>query len=120
MFAEAVRQLRRRGHTRPVTNLIAVQAVASLGLLANMGATVLAQVDDPSNLAPWVSGGGAAAAIGALVYMAKLISDGKLVAVNTADREQKLFELIKDANEREDECIEQREVYRSFLIGRHQ
>lgn len=104
--------------------------VTALVGVVSMSAPVVAQTG--SELGPWVSGGGAAAAVGALVYMAKLLADGKLVAINTAERERydqdalkQMGELVKKGMSREDvlaelveDCKEREDVFRSFLVGR--
>lgn len=94
-------------------------AIASslAGTVASGVGFLLAQTPGGAdNLAPYVSGGGAAAAVAGLVYIAKKLASGELVAVPIAnvmkqqeDRERKLSELLEDGKERED-------VYKSFLL----
>ena len=53
-----------------VDHLVAAIAIAAVGVLAQASALVLAAASGDA-VTPWVSGGGAAAAVGGLVYMAK-------------------------------------------------
>lgn len=90
---------------------------AAIGIVASNLGVLLAQ-STGSDVAPWLSGGGAAAAVAGLAYIAKKIASGELVAVqigqiirDSAEREKGLSQLVKEAHERE-------EVLRTILIGK--
>lgn len=62
---------------------------------------------------PWVQGGSATLAVGALAYIAKLFAQGKLVARDSAEAEKKLAEtnaelvdIIKTSAIREDRLFD--------------
>lgn len=62
---------------------------------------------------PWVQGGSATLAVGALAYIAKLFAQGKLVARDSAEAEKKLAEtnaelvdIIKASTLREDRLFD--------------
>lgn len=84
---------------------------------AAVGNMVLA-VTEGNDVAAWLSGGGAAAAVAGLAYIAKRLASGELVAVPLArviehadKREERLLALLDDANQRED-------AYRALLVSR--
>lgn len=85
-----------------VTTLVGA-ALSSFGWL-------LAQTagDTGADFGPWVSAGGSATAVAGIVYIAKLMADGKLVARDPAASEQRLtsltetsHQLVIDAHQRE-------------------
>lgn len=82
---------------------------AALGTVLAAAGSVFAAANNTTDFTPWVSGGGAAAAVGGLVYIAKKLADGSLVAYPVADlhrqsdeRERQLHELVDDSRQRED------------------
>lgn len=84
--------------------VVAALGTATLGLVAN----VLGQVAEGAALGPWAQVGGIATAVGALAYVAKLLADGRLVALPIAEmqkasevRERRLEELVQEGAERE-------------------
>jgi hypothetical protein len=100
-----------------VASLPVAVATSLGGAVVGLG-SVLAQVGNDSDLGPWVSGGGAFAAVSGLVYVAKKFADGSIVARDVAEseraathREDELKALIKEGRDRED-------GYRAFLMGR--
>jgi hypothetical protein len=114
-------------HGLPLIKVVLAATFSFAGAAASIGA-VIAEVGG-TDLGPWVSGGGAAAAVGGLVYVAKKFASGDVVAFPVADvvfklqeqheREdqrhrtemQKLHDVIKDSNDRED-------GYRAWLLNR--
>ena len=93
-------------------------ATSTAGTVATAVGYLLATTSGTDTLAPYVSGGGAAAAVAGLVYIAKKLASGELVAVPISDvmkqqerREATLLVLVEEGRERED-------VYKSFLLGR--
>lgn len=94
--------------------VIGALVLAVGGAVTTISGALLAASGD--SVGPWVSGGGAAAAVGGLVYVAKKFAAGELAAVNLTElveqivgllrdsqaREARLHEIIEDAKERED------------------
>lgn len=79
------------------------------GLLTNVGTAAALAAQTGTDLAPILSGSGAAAAVGGLAYVVKKFAAGELVAFPLAsvtqasiERERKLQELIEQSRERED------------------
>ena len=102
----------------PMQQVAAAIATSLIGAFLSFGAWFVAQTTGTDTLAPYVSGGGAAAAVAGLVYIAKKLASGELVAVpiahlmeSSAKREDTLQKLLDDSKERED-------VMRAFLVGR--
>lgn len=54
------------------------------------------------SFAPYAAGGGSAAAVAGLVYMARKLTNGELVAFPVKQRDEELVRLITDAKQRED------------------
>lgn len=93
-------------------------ATSILGAVISVATWLYAQTSGTDTLAPYVSGGGAAAAVAGLVYIAKKLASGELVAVPIADvmkqqatREEKLLEMLDEAKDRED-------AFKAFLYQR--
>lgn len=91
-------------------------ATSAVGVIVGAGA-FFAQAASP-DVAPYVSGGGAFAAVGGLVYVTKKVVSGELVALPVGD-------LVKNANHREDELVRilrdaaaREDDYRTFLLAR--
>jgi hypothetical protein len=90
-----------------VAHALVALAISGAGLVATLlGATSPAP---PSDVSTWVSAGGATAAVGGLVYVARLLAAGKLVSYpveqlqqDSRRREDTLAHLVADANSRED------------------
>lgn len=70
------------------------------------------------NLAPWATGGGAAAAVGGIVYIARLMATGRLVARDTAVAEASLTKLAADLVELVKASAARETDYRRLLIER--
>lgn len=105
----------------PVHQVAAAIASALVGVIASTLGSVLllAQTTGTDTLAPYVSGGGAAAAVAGLVYIAKKLASGELVAVPIAnvmrqqeEREKVVLRLLEEERERAD-------VFKTFLVGRN-
>lgn len=80
------------------------RAVAALSIAGagNLGLIATAAAAEPtSTLAPWIQGGGSAAAVGGLVYMARLIANGRLVPREVKDTEDDLRSDAMAAGQRE-------------------
>lgn len=75
-------------------------AVTSLGVLASIAAQATGGGGD---LAPYVSGGGAAAAVAGIVYLGRLMANGKLVSRDVAAE----IELLKAMNSTLSELVAQ-------------
>jgi hypothetical protein len=84
--------------------LVSAISTAVLGVTAST-AGLLAQAAAP-DVAPWVSAGGATAAVGGLVYVARLLASGELVASPVADRERDLRRLVHQSERREERLQE--------------
>jgi hypothetical protein len=91
--------------------------LAAIGVVGQAVTAVLVAASG-ADLGPWVSGGSATAAVGGLVYIAKRLASGELVARNVAEiekraeeRERQMLELMADGRQRED-------AFRAFLAGR--
>ncbi|MEM9468472.1 MAG: hypothetical protein AAGA90_24095 [Actinomycetota bacterium] len=69
---------------------------ATGGLAGTQLAPLLSQAEATSDLAPWAQLGSAGIAVGALAYMAKLLANGRLIAVDTQAREDRLITLIEE------------------------
>lgn len=88
--------------------VFAAIGLAAFGVIAS-AASVIATTAGDTGLGPWVSGGGAAAAVGGLVYVAKKLAAGDLVAFPVSEivkhqqeREMKLEGMLEDSLRRED------------------
>lgn len=106
-----------------VDHLVAAIAIAAVGVLAQASALVLAAASGDA-VTPWVSGGGAAAAVGGLVYMAKKLMAGELVALNTAqmiekagERDQRFADLVTRVLEVERDGREREDAHRALLLA---
>lgn len=87
----------------PVTSLLAAVGLAGGGLLAQAAAAVAevapAVSERGSDLAPWLQGGGSAAAVAGLVYVARMIVKGDLVPRAVAEREKEAGVNVRLAGE---------------------
>lgn len=99
----------------PVAGPIAALATTAIGFVISTMGAVLAETSG-SSVAPWAQVTGTAAAVGGLVYVAKLLADGRLVAQPVSDlvkegarREERLHELVNESVDREN-------ALRAFLI----
>lgn len=82
--------------------MVLTLGLIGLGIVAQLG-VVFAQATDPgSDIAAYISGGGSAAAVGGLVYMARKILNGDLISRPTAVAEKELVRLINEAHNREE------------------
>lgn len=77
-------------------------------LLAAAGET--ATSSGGTNLAPFVQGGGSAAAVAGLVYFARMVLRGDLVAKPTAEREAELAAAVRATAERETAGVRREEA----------
>ena len=81
---------------------LAALTVASAG---NAATTLLAASDVPTGVAPWVQAGGGASAVVGLVYVARLIANGRLVPREVKDAEAELRASILAAAQREERVL---------------
>lgn len=86
----------------------AALTLAGGGMVAQAAAAVEPAVSRGTDLAPWLQGGGSAAAVAGLVYVARMIVKGDLVPRAVAEREaeaakqrQVALDLAQDAHARE-------------------
>lgn len=85
-----------------MTGVIAGLALSATGMIAQVAAVVQGvapAVEKGSDLAPWLQGGGSAAAVAGLVYVARMIVKGDLVPRAVAEREQETNVNIRVAAE---------------------
>lgn len=82
-------------------------SISGLGFLAALVGVTAPEA--PSEITTWVSAGGATAAVGGLVYVARLLAAGKLVSYpveqlqqDSQRREEALTHMMADAQRRED------------------
>lgn len=66
-------------------------------MLAQLAAAVEPAMDQGTNLAPWLQGGGSAAAVAGLVYVARMIVKGDLVPRAVAEREAEAASTVATA-----------------------
>lgn len=91
---------------------VAAMFVSAFG----MAGSLIAQTSDaPSSVAPYVGGGSAVAAVGGLVYVARKMSNGDLVAVKSESREQELFRIIEGQIKVIDEQREDKRQMRDLI-----
>lgn len=97
--------------------IIAAVAAAFIGAGAALISAVVGAAGD-ADFGPWISGGGAAAAVTGLAYVVKKFASGEVVAFPVAefarkasDREDRLIDLVE-------ECMAREDGYRAFLIGK--
>lgn len=82
-------------------------AVALAAAVTGNGAVVFAAADAaPSAVTPWLQGGGSAAAVAGLVYVARMIVKGDLVPRAVADRENETAAALRVTAQRERELQE--------------
>lgn len=92
---------------------------ATLALLVSAVGTLAlaAQTAAPTNeLAPYISGGGAAAAVGGLVYIARLMANGRLVARDPAVEAEALKGLLDRVLKVEEVGGERERSYHALLV----
>lgn len=109
--------------------ILAALVATGAGFTAWAGG-ILAQTaggDTAVDLAPWISGGGAITAVGALAYIARLMANGGLVSRDVATHVEQLKELLDESLDRErklEKCVEagaERErSYHSLLVERYE
>lgn len=68
-------------------------------------AVIAAATEAPQTFTPWVQGGGAAAAVAGLVYVARMIVKGDLVPRAVAQREAEMGAAIRHQAERESQLL---------------
>lgn len=103
--------------------IVAALASIGLGVVAALYGLV-AQVDGGgSDLAPFVSGGGAMAAVGGLVYVARLMASGRLVAIDTRSQNESMKAMaegyraeLAESRRREDRALQREADYRDALL----
>lgn len=78
--------------------VIAAMGAAGGGILAQILATAPA-LSTGTDLAPWLQGGGSAAAVAGLVYFARMVVKGDLVARPVAQREAEAAVALRAAAE---------------------
>lgn len=72
-----------------------------VGNAVMVGGSLLAQTASggPGDLAPWISGAGSVTAVGGIVYIARLMATGQLVARDPAAETEALKDLVRDTAE---------------------
>jgi hypothetical protein len=100
-------------HT-PLVLLVTPVAGAMLGVGALAAADPTAATD-PGSLAPYISGGGAAAAVSGLLWVLKKLLDGSLVPQQVRDQQIELGSAIVAAAQREDRVMKLAEDMTSLL-----
>ena len=78
---------------------------------------MLAQVDRAGDLPSYATGAGATAAVGGLVYIARLMATGRLVARDPALVEKTLMEMTHQLTKLVESDQEHEDDYRQFLLG---
>jgi len=78
----------------------------ALALAVAGNTAVLAAAETSPSLAPWLQGGGSAAAVAGLVYVARMVVKGDLVTRSVAAREAEVSAAIRVTAERELRLIE--------------
>lgn len=73
---------------------------------------------DPSTIAPWVSAGGSVTAVGGIVYIARLLATGRLVARDPAEVEKRLQTLVDEVSAVAEEGHQREVDYLEFLKAR--
>jgi hypothetical protein len=79
--------------------MLASLIVSACGFAGMIAGSILAQTAPGSDFGPWVSGGSASIAVGALVYMARALTTGRLVARDTQAETEHLKELVRETAE---------------------
>jgi len=87
----------------PITAILASATLVTSGAVAS---AVTAAADTSADLGPWVQGGSAVLAVGALGYIARMLADGRLVARDTAAEIALLKTMLDDSRRREDRLHE--------------
>lgn len=88
-------------------------AVGQLGVLLEQTSTPTGQ-----DLGPWVSAAGAAAAVSGMVYIAKMMADGRLVARDPAAVETKLTNLTETSQQLVADAHQRESIYVDVIRGR--
>lgn len=94
--------------------LVAVLAGAALSTLSNLLAA--ATTGTPADFAPWISGGGAVTAVGGIVYIARLMATGQLVARDPAKEAAELKTLLDQVLEVTRTGADREAAYRQLLL----
>lgn len=94
--------------------------VSSAGFALGQLGVLLAQTSTPTgqDLGPWVSAAGAAAAVSGMVYIAKMMADGKLVARDPAAVESRLMSIAERANQLTADSHQRESTYIEVIRGR--
>jgi hypothetical protein len=90
--------------------LVGTGVSSAAAILAAAGGTTT------TDLAPWVSGGGAATAVAGIVYIAKLMATGKLVARDPALEAAELKQLLDRVLTVATASGEREDAYRQLLL----
>jgi hypothetical protein len=103
-----------------MTALVASLATTIFGVGLSQLGVIIAQVDDGAtgSIGAFVSAGGAAAAVGGIVYIAKLMATGQLVARDPARVEQKLTEVVDQSQTLLRESHVREQSYLEWLSSR--
>jgi len=83
----------------------ALAAAVGGNALVVLAAAVTPTMDTGDSLAPWLTGGGSAAAVAGLVYVARMVVKGDLVPRAVAEREREATEREKASAARKDELL---------------
>lgn len=88
------------------------------GFAVTQAGWVLAQTEPGADFGPWVSAGGSVTAVAGIVYIAKMLADGKLVARDPSQVEQQLKALVEKVSEVAREGHEREQDYMRLLRGK--
>jgi hypothetical protein len=100
--------------------MLASLIVSACGFAGMIAGSILAQTAPGSDFGPWVSGGSASIAVGALVYMARMLITGRLVSRDTAAEMSKLAELVERVTAALEQSAErERSLYRLVQRKEH-
>lgn len=116
-----------RGEATTVGLVVALLVTFGATAVTSLIAFVFAQVDagtGATNPATVVSGFASLGSVGGLVYIARKMVNGELVARAPHDSEQQLLgvvesltELVEASHRREDQARDREREYRQFLVG---
>lgn len=88
-----------------------------LGVATSVGG-MLAQASGGGDIAPLVSGGGAVTAVGGIVYIARLMATGRLVARDTDVVSRELEQLAVKITNVADRALQREKDYHDTFIAR--
>lgn len=74
----------------------------------------------PADFAPWISGAGSVTAVGGIVYIARLMATGQLVARDPAAENEQLKDMVRAVTALTEESAERERSYHSLLVRRYE